>query len=164
MNFSPLLKSLFLIILASLSTNLYSQDKQEHNHEHEHLTELGMANSLVYFVNEEEFAYGIHFHAVRSIPHTKFGIGLGYERIFDEHKHNTIGVVGAYNPNNNLHLAVSPGIAFEGTEISNPRFALHLESVYDFQLGNIHLGPLLEFAYDGEGYHISLGIHLGLGL
>ena len=28
---------------------------------------------------------------------------------------------------------------------------------------NIHIGPALEFAYEPEDFHISLGIHLGYG-
>jgi hypothetical protein len=32
-------------------------------------------------------------HLIKKIAHTKFGIGVGYEKIFDEHKHNTIGLV-----------------------------------------------------------------------
>jgi len=82
-------------------------------------------------------------------------MGLGYERIFDDHKHQTIGIVGTYRPVNLLSINVSPGLTFENNDASELRFALHLESSYEFELGNFHLGPVLEFAYDP---HQSYGL------
>ena len=163
MRLFQLSSKLLIFFLISFSVKSYAQE-EHHHHVHDHNFEFGLANSVVYFVNEKEIAYGLHFHLVKRIAHSKFGFGLGYERIFDEHKHNTIGIVGAYNPIYNLHLAISPGVAFEGSGLEHPRFAIHFESVYDWQIGEIHLGPLLEFAYDQEDYHISLGIHIGFGI
>ena len=34
---------------------------------------------------------------------------------------------------------------------------------HEFEIKNIHIGPALEFAYEPEDFHISLGIHLGYG-
>lgn len=148
-----------------LTLVVYGQTKnidKEHtnNHEH-HKNEIGIANSPVYFIKEKVFAYGLHFHYVRNIPKTKFGFGLGYERIFDEHKHNTFGLVGTYRPIENLSFNVSPGLTFEDNKTTN--FALHLESSYEFEIRNFHIGPAFEFAYDPEDYHISLGLHIGYG-
>ncbi|MEO5907479.1 MAG: hypothetical protein ABIQ11_12180 [Saprospiraceae bacterium] len=42
-------------------------------------------------------------------------------------------------------------------------FALHAETAYEFELSNFHLGPVLESAYDPEDFHISLGLHTGIG-
>ena len=134
----------------------------EHPHSH-HKNEIGIANALVYFVKEKETAYGLHFHYVRNIMASKFGIGLGYERIFDEHKHNTIGIVGSYRPIDKLGINLSPGITFEDNESSSLNFALHVEASYEFELNNFHIGPVFEFAYDPEDYHISLGLHIGFG-
>jgi hypothetical protein len=120
-------------------------------------------NSFVYFIGEKEIAYGLHLHLVRNIKHSKFGYGLAYERIFDEHKHNTIGIVGSYNPFKSLHINLAPGIAFEDSEPSDFKFAFHAETSYDFTLGNFHIGPLLEFAIDPEDFHISFGLHIGYG-
>lgn len=151
-----------LIILCSLT--IFGQtknvdNKNNDNHEH-HKNEIGIANSPVYFIKEKVFAYGLHFHYVRNIPKTKFGLGLGYERIFDEHKHNTFGLVGTYRPIENLSFNVSPGFTFEdGNKTTN--FALHVETSYEFEIKNFHIGPAFEFAYDPEDYHISLGLHIG---
>lgn len=42
-------------------------------------------------------------------------------------------------------------------------FTFHIESTYEFEFKNIHLGPAIEFAYDPEDFHISLGLHIGYG-
>lgn len=109
------------------------------NHEH-HKNEIGMANAPAYFIKEKIFAYGLHLHGVRNIKNTKFGFGLGYERIFDEHKHNTIGLVGSYRPIEKLCLNISPGLTFEDGSKTG-RFALHLECSYEFEIKNFHIGP-----------------------
>lgn len=102
-------------------------------------------------------------HYVRRFKETKFGYGLAYEHIFDDHKHSTYGVVFSYSPVDGLSFITSPGIT---TEAANPdvAFAVHIEATYEFELGeNIHLGPAIEFAYDPEDIHLSLGLHLGFG-
>ena len=157
------MKYCYLFLLILIGQNLFAQDVEEIEHHHHHHNEIGIANAPVYFVNEKELAYGLHIHVVRTINHTRFGIGLGYERIFDEHKHHTLGIVGSYRPIEKVTINVSPGITFEGEETSDVNFALHLEGSYEFEFNNVHLRPVLEFAYDPEDYHISLGVHIGYG-
>lgn len=137
------------------------QDKEEHEHDH-HKNEIGIANSPVFFIGENEFAYGLHIHYIRRLGHSKFGLGVGYERIFDFHKHNTFGLVASYRPILGLSFNASPGFSFED---NNPGiiFALHLETAYEFEIKNFHIGPAFEFAYDPEDMHISLGLHVGYG-
>jgi len=155
--------TLLVILLLNLFTsNLDAQtDDHSNNHDH-HKYEIGAANSAVYFIKEKEFAYGLHLHLIRNILHSKFGFGLGYERVFDEHKHNTIGLVASYRPIDRLSLNVSPGVAFEDNS-STAKFALHLETAYEFEIKSFHIGPAFEFAYDQEDYHVSLGLHIGYG-
>ncbi|MDQ3141410.1 MAG: hypothetical protein M3Q56_04090 [Bacteroidota bacterium] len=159
----------FWIIAHSLNLNAQiSKQTDQHGHDHttdhheHHRNEIGIANSPVYFIKEKVFSYGLHIHYVYNIPKTKFGVGVGYERIFDEHKHNTFGILGMYRPIDKLILIVSPGLTFEDKN-SNPNFALHLETSYEFEIKNFHIGPVFEFAYDPEDYHLSLGLHIGLG-
>ena len=59
-------------------------------------------------------------------------------------------------------INIAPGITSEGDE-SVTNFALHIESTYEFEVGNFHIGPVLEWAYDPEDVHISLGLHIGYG-
>jgi hypothetical protein len=179
-------KQVLILIIALLYNVTINGQNHDHDHDHDHdhhdhpKNEIGVANSPVYFVKEKAISYGLHLHYVRTISDSKFGIGLGYERIFDEHEHHTIGVVTSYRPIHGLSLNVSPGITFEGNtdeedhageevhedeegHANEINFALHIESAYEWEFGNFHLGPVFEFAYDPEDYHISLGLHLGLG-
>lgn len=162
----------FLCLFASLIFfNFgYSQNSTHENHEHHdhhdhanHRYELGIANAPVYFVKEKELAYGLHAHLIKFIGNRRFGVGLGYERIFDEHKHQTFGIVGNYNVMDQWFVNLSPGITIENNNWNIVNFAFHIETSYEFELGNFHLGPVLEWAYDPEDIHISLGLHIGIG-
>lgn len=154
----------FLSFVFCLS-NLTSQkvDSAHHCEHKHHQNEIGMANAPVYLINEKEWAYGMHFHYVRHISGSKFGFGLGAERIFDDHSHTTIGIVGNYRPIENLSLNVSPGLTMEQNSLSNLNYAIHFEGAYEFELGNFHLGPNLEYAYEPEDSHLSFGLHIGFG-
>lgn len=132
-----------------------------HHHEH-HKNEISVANSLVTFLQEKETAYGLHVHYVRKLSDSPFGVGMSYERIFDEHKHNTIGIVASYRPVERFAISLSPGLAFEDSG-SQSSLALHVETTYEFSIGDFHIGPLVEFAMDKEDQHLSLGIHVGIG-
>jgi len=157
-----MIKSIFFLLFLTLSGFVMAQDHLKHEHDH-HRNEFGIGNSPVYFINEKIFAYGLHMHYIYNIPESKFGAGLGYERIFDEHQHNTIGLVANYRPVEKVSLSLSPGVAFEENSLSNSQFAIHFETAYEFELKNMHLGPVFEVAYDKEDIHISLGVHVGIG-
>jgi hypothetical protein len=154
---------LFIVLFVHLA-NAQQNHEHEHEHKHHHTHEVGVSVAPVYFTNEAAFSIATHLHYVYNFPHTKFGVGVGYERIFDEHKHNFIGVELNYRPVHRLTLNISPGLAFEGEHKNEKDFALHFETVYEFEFGAFHIGPVLELAYHPEDYHISLGIHIGLAL
>ena len=161
------MKTILSFAFACICLHATAQHANDHkhtdDHHSEHKNEIGIANSPVYFVKAQEFSYGLHLHYVRNIGASKFGMGLGYERIFDAHGHNTIGLVLGYRPIHQLAFMVSPGVTAEDGELDTPGFALHAETSYEFEIGNLHVGPLLEVAYDPEDIHISLGLHLGIG-
>jgi hypothetical protein len=100
---------------------------------------------------------------VHNIPKSKFGIGAGYERIFDTHGHNTVGLVGSFRPLENWDVIAAPGLTWEdvNSKVFNP--SLHLETAYEFEFKNFHIGPAFEFAIEPEDYHISFGLHIGYG-
>jgi hypothetical protein len=153
-------------LLVCISLTNYGQihiaDKKPREHHEHHKNEIGIANSPVYFTKEKGFAYGLHLHYVRNIPKTRFGLGFGYERILDEHQHTTFGLVGTYRPIEKVSFNVSPGVTFEKASKS-AIFALHLETAYEWEIRNFHIGPAFEFAYDPEDFHTSLGLHIGYG-
>ena len=158
-----------LIFTCCFSTGTTGQvqpgpDHDDHHESHEHHRhEIGVANDAIYFIQEKIFSYGFHLHYSYTIPKTKFGIGAGYERIFDEHQHNSIGINAIYQPIEGLHLNLSPGFAFEGSEEFDPRFALHFEISYEFLIGDFHIGPTAAYGFDTEDSHLGLGIHIGYG-
>ena len=157
------MKTLYCIVLFVLTQTLSAQDSDNSIHSDNHKNEIGIANSPVFVLKEKEFAYGLHTHYVRNLNGTNFGIGVGYERIFDEHKHNSVGVIFSYAPIEQLHISLSPGFAFKDYDASELNLGIHLETSYEFEIGFFHVGPVAEFAYSPEDYHLSLGLHIGFG-
>ena len=152
----------FSILIIRLS--LIAQNPEVHEHHHTHpKNEFGIAYSPYYFVKEKEFTHGIHLHFDRTIRDSKFALGIGYERLFDEHIHNFIGIAGSYRLVDEFIISLSPGIAFEGDLKSELKFGLHFETSYEFEIHSLHIGPIVQFAYDPEDYHVSLGLHIGYG-
>jgi len=124
--------------------------------------EIGLANSTVYITNERIATFGIHLHYIKLLNNSKFGIGFGYERIFDKHKHNTLGIVVKYIVVDGLSLNISPGIKIEDSSIKKAELAMHTEVAYDVELRNLCFGPVFEIAFDKNNIHLSLGLHIGL--
>ncbi|MCK3685110.1 hypothetical protein [Maribellus sp. YY47] len=151
-----------LFCLQQLGAQEHNEHGQEHEHHHVH--EFGISFAPVYFTGEDELSVATHLHYVYNFPHTKFGLGVGYERIFDDHKHNFLGLELEYRPVHPLTIGLSPGFAFEGGHGGEKEFALHFETIYEMEFGAFHIGPLLELAYHPEDFHVSIGVHIGLGL
>src|SRR6056300_734576 len=139
-------------------------DHEHHHPHHEHSLELGAALNPVWMIAEQELTSGLHLHLVKTIGMTKWGIGVGYERIFDDHQHSTAGIVGSYRFTPEWVVNLSPGLTWEGAHTDALLPAVHFESAYEFLVGELHIGPAIEYAWDPADSHFSIGLHLGLGL
>ena len=153
----------FVFGFQPLNAQEHGDDHLHEDHELEHIHEIGVSVSPVYFVKAKELSTALHLHYTYNFPETKFGVGLAYEHVFDEHKHNFWGVEASFRPVHPFSISLTPGLTYERNDFSEKQFAMHLETAYEFELSHFHLGPALEFAYHNEDYHVSLGLHIGFG-
>ncbi|HOZ83146.1 MAG TPA: hypothetical protein PLU85_04595 [Bacteroidia bacterium] len=159
-----LIATLAVLFFIGISFHGYCiTSEPEHSHQH-HKAEIGVGQSAVYFTKDKTLNYGLHLHLIRNIKHSGFGVGIEYERIFDRHGHNMLGIVGSYSPAHQVELSITPGILFEDSEPGHADASIHIEAGYHFDIKNIHLGPIVECALDRHDVHFSLGVHVGIGL
>lgn len=151
----------FLLFLCLFSLNLSAQHHDHDHHPNEHpLNEIGVGNYLSYLAGEQEIAYSLHVHLLRFFENSRFGAGLGYEQIFDEHRHRSLTMIGAFRLTPPLVMTLGPGILFGNQENPGNRFTIHAELVYEFEIGHFHLGPALDFATTFDEYHMGAGLHV----
>lgn len=160
----------FLLLFSSLFFSVLLIAREEgdpepgkHNHHHDYRHELGVVNSLAWFPGEDERAYALHLHYIYRPGTGRFGIGAGYERIFDEHGHNWFGFAGTYRPFGHFSINLAPGLAFVDEHPGEFRFATHMELLYEFPVGPLHIGPVLSAGFDTRDYHLGAGIHIAVG-
>jgi hypothetical protein len=151
-----------IFLLACIGVNAQEILHTGHSHDH-HSHEIALSPTSVYLIGEREVVFGLHAHYVYNLPHTNFGLGIGYESIFDDHKHKLLGVIGSYRPFEHLNINVSPGIKYEKFDFLAVNFAIHVEAAYEFEFGNFHLGPVAGVAISQGDYHLGIGVHLGIG-
>lgn len=158
-----------LLLSVILAVNLAAQPVGEDHHDHHHhLNELGISTGIVLMQPEDETAAGLHLHAMRRLGDEGFmrffGLGLGVEVIFSDHRHYAfMGTLGVF-PWENVVFTFSPGLLLvkEAGE-SRRLFSFHSEIMYEFTVGGFEMGPALGFAKAGEDTHITVGIHIGKG-
>ncbi len=168
-SFQNKLRFLFLIIfLTVIATSLSAKYKHDDDHKHlndDHNYHLGFGIAGTYLSVEQAVAPGFHIHFIRQLGvERKWGIGLGFESIIEENIHSSLNLLGNWHPVDFLSLNAGPGLVFakhEGETEILPAF--HTEAVFEFNLGGIHLGPMLGFGIDSEESHFSLGVHVGFG-
>ena len=93
---------------------------------------------------------------------SRFALGVGYERLFDDHQHNAWGIVLQYRIIDPWTVLIAPGITYGGSAISEAEPTVHLETTYEFELGPIDLGPAFEVAVEPNDVHMTLALHLDL--
>ncbi len=155
------MKYLIFISLFFVFNKLSAQD---HNHDHE-VNHLGIGFGVTSFFEEGHSAPGLHLHYMHRLnSHSPFSIGGGYEAILGDHEHHSLTGLLGYSPFDRFSIKVGPGLTFANeNEHKEVKFSGHLELMYEFELGDLHLGPMLGFGYDGEETHGAVGIHVGFG-
>jgi len=160
----PLLAFFLLLFSFSFAQNHDHDHDHEHSHDsHRHHLGLGLGAGSLFA--EEEYAPVVHLHYLyRLAPKSPVSVGLGFESIIDDHKHNTFLALVNYEIQPRLSINAGPGITFaEEDGESHTAMSGHVELIYEFTVGEFHLGPMLGFGFDNEESHASLGIHIGLG-
>jgi hypothetical protein len=164
----PVKETLGLLLSVMLAVNLAAWPVEEDHQSHHHLNEIGISTGIVRMQPETETAAGLHLHAMRRFGDEGlkkfFGVGLGFEVIFSEHRHYVImGALGVF-PWKNLVLTFSPGLLTAKEDGENHRlFSFHSEAVYEFEVGGFGIGPALAFSAAGGNTHFTVGIHIGKG-
>lgn len=125
--------------------------------------ELGAAGSIMRSKTDKEWNYGVHAHYVYFVKEGRLGVGLGYERIFNDDTDQTVGLVGAYRPIYPITVMVLGGVTFDNDAKTNSRFASQVEIIYEWAFRNLHFGPTVSYGYYTDDSRYGLGIHIGIG-
>jgi hypothetical protein len=164
-----LFQQIFLTFLLSVFLlPLSAQDAHSHDHDHDHdphKHHIGFGIAATKLLNENVLAPGFHVHFIRQLGHhNQWGLGVGLEVIADENWHSGLNLLFNYRPLRFLSLLAGPGLAVvkhEGDVEFLPAF--HTEAVFEFDIGNLHVGPMIGYERDTEHSHFSVGIHIGIG-
>lgn len=152
----------FTLIVTILYSFFISAHSQSINQKAKSQNSIAMTTSPLYLIREGDLAIGMRFHYIRQIkPGSKYGIGLGLERIFDEHGHNAINALGSYQATENWIFLAAVGIGSEDENLTETNFTTHFETIYQLYLKAFRIGPAFEFSWDPEDIHFGLGLRLG---
>lgn len=125
--------------------------------------EFGGGYDLVRINGEQTWTTGAHAHYAYMMGGGRYGVGAGFEMIFDEHKHKTIGAVIAYRPLYPMTVLLLTGATWDNIPFSEVRLAVQGEILYEWAWRNLHFGPSLRYSYDPDDTRYSLGVHIGAG-
>ncbi len=161
------MRILLFLFLSLSAVPLFAQHNHQHTEGHQHAHgewELGGAIGVVPLLDEGEIAPGLHLHLLQQnkmIP--KLMVGVGFEAVMDEHTHLTAGLVFNYNIYKGLYAAVSPGLLWINHDGWESAYVTHFELSYEFEVGKLHIGPIVEYSYASLDKHVMLGVHVGVG-
>ena len=162
-----MMKKFFFLLLFVLIVSEYSALAQEDDeHEHHHDYEIGFTAGWVIIIQEQESVPGFHLHVLKSFgTHNSFSTGPGLEFIPDEHAHMAVVWSLGFRPVHPWYLGVAPGIEFplsSHEEEAGPGFAMHFETVYEFEFNWLHIGPMIEYGIGKEHSHFTVAVHAGI--
>ncbi len=156
---------IFILFFFTLPAIAWAQAADEHQHAHGR-NEIGISPGAVYCLEHNEWGFGLHTHYFRTFSaHSKWSFGGGFETVWTDGMHFTVGAGIKYQILETLSIAAMPGVTFlkheeHGEEGFHAQFGFHAEIVYDiFHTEKFHLGPLLDYAWTNEDSHFMLGVH-----
>lgn len=160
-------KTLIACLLLSFSllpVQMFSQEKESHQHDHDaYRNEVGGALGMFVDLNEESTSTGFHIHYTRMFGEKArwLGISPGMEFLFGDHKHYAFQVMMVFRPAFGWWLGAGPGISYFS---HHEEFSLsgHIETGYEFEAGQVHFGPVVEYSWAAEDQHLMFGLHLGV--
>lgn len=157
--------SLLSVCLLLPSAALAADDHPpDHEGCHHGTWELGLAIGAVPLLLEDEVALGLHAHVLHAVPGLdRWKVGLGLENVFDEHGHFNVAAVVSHNVVAGLNLSVAPGLLImKAGGQWDLHLSSHFEAIYEFDLGPIHVGPVLEYSWSRVDRHTMVGLHVGV--
>ncbi|WP_073165836.1 hypothetical protein [Tangfeifania diversioriginum] len=161
---SQIILSIMLLIPC---TSALAQHNHSHDYDHhdEHKFHIGVGAGAASFSGESGLEPALHLHLLRKLnAESNWSLGIGYEGIIGEEWHNGVNFLVNYRPFHFLSFNAGPGIVFEKEQNETEVLpAFHAESVFEFTISGIHLGPMLGVGFNKEHTHFSAGIHLGFG-
>ena len=148
-----------LLIILIITKCSFAQAQEEHS-EHHH---IGISAGISKVLPEKNYLPGghIHYSYLFKLKNIQFGIGSGIEYLFDKHHHIGADLSLSFFPTEDLEISIAPGLVFTN---NLKEYATHFEVSYSFDLKNFHLGPIFETAISKDDVHLSIGLHLGIGL
>ena len=132
-------------ILVILLITIFSVKAQNNQHEKKHFhNDFGIANAIIYSIEEDNFSYGLYFHVVKGISH-HLGLGIGYEVIFGEHLHQTINLPLKYILGKVIALNIGTGVILPTEDHEKIEYTMHFEIISVFEFLKKSLWPYAWF-------------------
>lgn len=112
---------------------------------------------------------GIHIHVGKRLGQhgilAHLSLGVGGEAIVAEHEHYALMGFASAHPWRGLVLSVGPGIEWAEHEGEwESQYSTHLEAAYVFDVGEWHIGPVIDYSWTDHGAHFTAGVHFGIHL
>ena len=149
-------RHLFLIlILVSFQISLTAQDHSSKRNE------IGIGLGFAKIIHEGGLSPDIHLHYSRTLhEESRFSFLVGLEAIIDDHRHSTVDAGLEYALWKELTLGSTLGLTFVKNGGLEP--GVHFEMAYEFELGVIGVGPMVEYGLGPDDSHFMIGVHCGV--
>lgn len=123
--------------------------------------EISISAASTYGFTYDRFSPSFQIQYFRLVNPIKIiSTGFAYEGILDKVYRHTFLVPIEFWLDPSLTLVIAPGFTFN--EMQTTSFTLHVESRYEFHLGNLRLGPKAKFAFNQYENYVSVGIYVGV--